>query len=563
MLGITFAWLICGFTFVTFGKLLINLCNIFLKNDGVYGFTATYFLGTCFVGTILSFLSIFLPINYTVGWVLFFISVLYTLYSYGVKRDLYWSEWFSRIKEVSLTVKLMIATVLVIIICCNLIPPFLTDMRLYYLQNILWNESYSVVPGLGNIHGRFGFNSNILLLASAFSFSNIFSVRIYAVVALSVFILISWILTKVDTYKGLLPKIGLILICFVFIFGYQSSLSSPSTDILPNAIVLFILLNTIFNVKSYTDSPLIYSVLAVYAVTLKLSVAPICLFFVYIIITRIKQKSYKPVVWLIVLSIVVLLPWIVRNVIITGYLIYPFPAIDIFSFDWKIPKSLVSDEKEWVLSWARMPGLGLEEYREMAGGEWLKFWLLRHIRGMKLFLLLYCIAAVSPVVIFILRKKNILKTFEDILPWLVAFCGFIFWFVLAPDGRFGLSFIIVSAIIPLFYIQLNIAANSKRIIYRTIFCMLFLFIITNVVDMFSRSKDSSKDILSYLYLPGDVRFVIDNNKTEFQIMKAGNIDVFIPDNMLCSDHSIPCAPYRVNNLEMRGEAIKDGFRIKQ
>lgn len=562
MFAILFAWLFCGFTFVTFGKLLTDFCNLFLKN-GVYGFTATYFLGICFVGTILSFLSIFLPINYIVGFSLFFIAVLYLVYRYTIKKDYFWSKWLSLIKKLSFSAKLMIAAVMLIIVCFNLVPPFFTDMRLYYLQTILWNESYSVIPGLGNIHGRFGFNSNILLLTSAFSFNNIFSVRIYAVLTLSVFLLISWILTKVDSMKVLFPKIGLILLCFLFLFGYHSYLSSPSTDILPNVIVLFILLNAIINSKSYTNNPLIYSMLAVYAVTLKLSVVPICLFFVYIIITQIKQKSYKPVALLIILSIIVLLPWIVRNVIITGYLIYPFPAIDIFSFDWKVPKSLVLDEKESVLSWARMPGLGLEEYREMADGEWLKFWLLRHLRGGKIYLVTYCISAISPVVIFVLRRKRLLQTFEDVLPWLVAFCGFIFWFFLAPDGRFGLSFILVSAIIPLLYIKSNIAVNYVNIICRTVSCLLFVFILINAIDIFSKVKDSSKDILSYLYLPEDIRSVIDNNKTEFQKIKVDNIDVFIPDNMLCSDHPIPCAPFRVNNLEMRGETIKDGFRIKQ
>ena len=81
--------------------------------------------------------------------------------------------------------------------------------------------------------------------------------------------------------------------------------------------------------------------------------------------------------------------------------------------------------------------------------------------------------------------------------------------------------------------------------------------------MFLRLKDNSKGILSYLYLPGDVSSVINNNKTEFRVVKVDNLDVFIPNNMLCSDHPIPCVPYRVNNLEMRGETIKDGFRIKQ
>ncbi len=563
MLSVLFVWLICGFTFLVFGKLLIDTCNFFMGEKSSYGIAATFFLGIALVGTLLSFISLWAPVNSFTGCMFFFFAVICTLLLYVGKKDLFWKDWFNKVKQTPLSTKWMIVTVAVIVIFSNLSPPFLSDMKLYYQQTILWNESYRVIPGLGNIHGRFGFNSNILLLSSAFSFHNIFSVRIYAILTLSIFVLIGWILTKADSFKTFLPKIGLVFLCFLFVLGYQYFLSSPSTDLLPNIIVLFILLNAVFDSKSYTNNPLLYSVLAIYALTLKLSVVPVCLFFVYIIITQFKEKNYRPVVLLVIFSFITILPWLIRNVIITGYLIYPFPSIDIFSFDWKIPEALAVEEKDWVSSWARMPGLSVDEYRAMPDGEWLKFWLLRHIRGMHLFLFVYFLAAVSPLIMFILKKKKVISSFAEILPWLVAFCGFIFWFVLAPDARFGLSFIGATAIIPFLYMKVSFISKYRNIVYKGLFYGLFFYLIINISDIFFKVKDDSKDILSYLYLPEDVRYVTEKDKTQFKVMKVGNIDVYIPNNMLCSDHPIPCAPYMNNNLEMRGEVIEDGFRIKQ
>ncbi|EMO63800.1 hypothetical protein LEP1GSC133_1179, partial [Leptospira borgpetersenii serovar Pomona str. 200901868] len=37
--------------------------------------------------------------------------------------------------------------------------PFAYDSGLYHIQSIKWIQEYSVVPGLANLHGRFGFNS--------------------------------------------------------------------------------------------------------------------------------------------------------------------------------------------------------------------------------------------------------------------------------------------------------------------------------------------------------------------------------------------------------------------
>jgi len=561
MLSVCLAWIICGFTFLVFGKLLISICNSFLKEKGSYGLVATYFIGICFIGTLLSFLSLFVPINSTLGLSLFFIAILYAGYLQIIKKDTTWGVWLNKFLQLSPFTKWTILIILVIVLIYNLTPPFLTDMQLYYMQTILWNESYPVIPGLANIHGRFGFNSNILLLSSAFSLNDIFPVRIYGILSLSIFMLISWVLVKIENLTSFIPKIALLFLCFMFIWGYNFFMSSPSTDILPNVIVLFIILNAVFDKSSYINKPLLYSILPIYAITLKLSVVPICLFFVYILIVMLKNKAYNSIIVLLSLSVLTILPWLIRNIIITGYLIYPFPSIDIFSFDWKIPQHLAEEEKGYVSSWARMPGLTLEEYTNMPFGEWIKFWLLRHIHYLKLFLLTYCLAGISPLIMLLLKKKKTINTFQDIFPWFIAFCGFVFWFVLAPDGRFGLSFILAAALIPALFIKINVKIKKQAILYKLIACVFLLLIVHNVTDSFIKVP-INKNIISYLYIPASFTDLEDRKVPEFTTIKAGNIDIYIPDNSLCSDHPIPCAPYPVNNLEMRGDKIEDGFRIK-
>src|SRR5712691_3435962 len=43
------------------------------------------------------------------------------------------------------------------------------DAGIYYIPTILWNGMAAVIPGLANVHGRFGYNNGALILASVLS----------------------------------------------------------------------------------------------------------------------------------------------------------------------------------------------------------------------------------------------------------------------------------------------------------------------------------------------------------------------------------------------------------
>lgn len=58
----------------------------------------------------------------------------------------------------------------------------------------------------------------------------------------------------------------------------------------------------------------------------------------------IRSKEWKKIGIYLLCGCVVLAPWLVRNVLISGWLIYPFAAIDLFSVDWKIPASYLQNE---------------------------------------------------------------------------------------------------------------------------------------------------------------------------------------------------------------------------
>ena len=73
--------------------------------------------------------------------------------------------------------------------------------------------------------------------------------------------------------------------------------------------------------------------------TFKLSAGMLVILALYPAVCLIRSKEWKKIGIYLLCGCVVLAPWLVRNVLISGWLIYPFAAIDLFSVDWKIPAS--------------------------------------------------------------------------------------------------------------------------------------------------------------------------------------------------------------------------------
>lgn len=561
MLITLLAWCVCTFIFLAFGRILIGICNVFLKK-GRYGLCDTFFFGICFTGTILSVLSLWSPINTITGWGLFTVSILYFLYSYIYKKDYFFSEAIKKVKDLSASAKIMSSIAIGTVLFFCLLPPFLSDMKLYYWQTIMWNETYPVIPGLGNIHGRFGFNSNILLLTSALSFNDIFGFRIYVILGLCMSVFFVWIINKISRSESFIQQVALILFCFAFIHFYYLFVSSPSTDILPNILVSYILLKALLEKNVIKNSPLIFLVLPIYAVTLKLSVIPICLFCVYIAIQLLREKEYKTLAFITVLALIVTVPWCTRTVVLTGYLIYPYASLDLFNFDWKIPAEIVDIEQRWVTSWAKMPGISYEQFEKMPIEDWLKIWMARRVNFMKINTAVLCLSGISVLMISWIWKTSKKVSFIQMFVWLVAFCGFIFWFILAPDERFGASFILVTAIAPFMMIRWPVNFKTGQKLSSVLFTILMGFVIYEGLSLFNYQKQN-KSYISYLYSPQTVDASDAKRKVQFTEKKVNTMTLYIPDNSLCSGHKLPCAPHYDERLEMRGKYIKNGFRIKK
>jgi hypothetical protein len=549
---------IVSFIFILFGKSLIFYFN---KNEAkYYSLIDAFFVGLCFVGAILNVWSLFLPTDI---WALaFLVSVSLILF---FSRSKYFVElfknWFNQIKSEKVFLVLILLSTFIVLLY-SLVNPQLYDTYLYHINAIQWNEMYKAVPGLANFHDRFGFNSSMFVLSAGFSFSAIYNQYIFVISSLSFLVFFIWLLKQIYFTKGLVGLFSLLFLYF-FIQQYAFDISSPGTDLLPNILVAFTLLSLLFENNSLEKKQLLYVVIPMFCVTLKLATFPIAIIGI-IALYRNNKNLVLTVRNLFFFGIALILPWLIRNVILTGYIIYPMENLDFFNFDWEVPKQTVSETKKWIYSWARVPFRDYNEVLSMPFKEWFSIWWKASLAKNKLFFILAAIAPFIYGIASFFKKRE--KNYSNLFVICIAYSSFILWIFTAPDFRFSFSFILILALSPLLILKdfiKKIKTVFNPFLITFLFCSLFL-ISKNGYELF-RKDYSSKKIREHLYLPMDIYYVKENGNIQFNSIlystPTGNkIELFetLKKELQCFD-KFPCTPNLTSGCRLRGKSLEDGF----
>lgn len=512
--------------------------------------------GLIFTNTLVCWLSLLFPINQYI-LLFFFIGSLFLVFSFRKElkdilvklgkdiRSDYWIIFF-------------VLAGLMLSVCY----PGNNDTALYHLQTIKWIEDYHVVPGLANVHGRFGFNPNVFTLYALTSLKFIFNQEVFSL-NFSVFIIfIGYLL---DNLRKQYIQNG---ISNIFIFNFiitafaltLPNLSSPAPDYLATVIPLYIMVRAI-NLPDQGDNlksivPLLF--LAVYCLTVKLSTLPIFLLFLLLTPQIIKLRTRKLAGYSLIIILIVT-PWIMRNVILSGWLIYPFPSVDLFRFDWKVPLSKVIFEKEAVTGWARYPHPNYPEVLKMSLKQWVPIWWGTLMKRMQICIIL---AILCPLIGFIgILTKSIRMGFFKRATVATATIGIIFWFLMAPDFRFGSAFVPTAAFCGLLFIpfEWKLDRHINRYFYIAMM-LLFVFFTYNNKHYVDRTVFHDLFYSNRMVVPSKIKIPADRNFRELPV-KGGTVYVPVVGDQ-CYDHNIPCAPNYDSTLTLRGHDFELGFRTQ-
>lgn len=310
--------------------------------------------------------------------------------------------------------------------------PYNYDTGLYHAQAIQWIEKYGCVKGLGNLHNRFAYNSSFMCLQALYSWhfivnQSLHSMNTYLAIVMMGYVMFSFRFFKEK--KEIIPdclNIAILVYC-----GYSlSSLPSPNTDFWPMILMLYVLSRWLR--CTMVEEEVLLCVFAVYGTTVKLSVGFLVLMAVAPLVVLIKQKNWRTIGSGISAGVLIAAPFLIRNVIISGYLLYPYPMLDLFDVDWKMPAYTVNFDRLEIMAWGRalddvyLHGEGFREW----GPVWFRDLNVAQER----------LIVVNIVLILLLFLYCVIKR-KSCQRWLTLFfisvIGLLAWFFSAPLIRYG------------------------------------------------------------------------------------------------------------------------------
>ncbi len=434
------------------------------------------------------------------------------------------------------------------------------DTGLYHAQSIRWIEEYGVVKGLGNLHCRLAYNSSAFSLSALYSFSFLGGQSYHCAAGFLAFLLAAVCSRVLDAWKRkklLLSDVARFMGIYYLLIIFDEMVS-PASDYFMVLTVFYIVIRYLDLVEEGEKDWIPYGLLAlacVYTVSLKLSAALIILLAVKPAAMLIKEKNVKGIAGFIALGVCILAPYLVRNVLISGWLVYPLTAIDLFSVDWKIPEWIAQYDAKEIQVWGR----GLKDvarYGEPAR-VWIKEWFAGQGALDKLFII--TAAAAVPVSVAALAAaavKGLEEQRDLMLAAVTVNFSFLCWLFSAPLIRYGCVYVWLAAPITFGGLALWLVRKEG---WGNYFWGMIYFLITaaGIYKFFAFGKE-----VAAAYTPEYFIYQKEYENFEMESYEIEGIKFYYPrEGDRAGYEAFPSSPSKAD-IGLRGPGIRDGFQYK-
>lgn len=332
---------------------------------------------------------------------------------------------------------------------------YLTDTNLYHAQSIRWLEEYGALKGLGNIQSRASYNSSFFPLTALYSMKYLFGQSMHTVQGLLALLLAGECtsLGKILTRKhALLSDFARIAAVYYLTLLYKQIIS-PTSDYAVMIVLFYVFIRWLALLDEREESEVPYALLCMvgaYTVTLKLTAGLVLLLVLKPLIRLIRKGKVLHILGYVVTGVIIVAPYLIRNVIISGWLLYPSTAIDLFPVDWKVPKVIADADAFQIRSW----GKGIHEYGifENLPSSWMPNWFVTMLTSTeKVLILLDALAILVILVLGVLllvqsllhRTRRITVNSDRLLVLVTLMVSFLFWLMSAPLTRYGYTYILL------------------------------------------------------------------------------------------------------------------------
>ena len=586
MVEVLVSWIFIGITSYVIG---FELLEILCKLTGVQADSANIpcshkqvlrcLLGLCAVNVYAEVFSFFSGVGMWADYLLMF-ACLFIVF---MDRERIGNAFNKTSGDTGRVIRTGIYAVFVIIMAYGTSRGYMHfDTNLYHAQAIHWIEDYGVVPGLANLQSRFGYNS------AEFALNALFGLKWYTgrslhtsagfFALLSAFVVIG---IKGAAYKDesnrlcLKPRISdYIRIGLIFYLGMIfTEMISPASDYYATLLMFDIMIlwfdaigekcNRIMSTDKQGTPDCsgasdqralqgILCILLVYAITIKLSLAPLVLLALIPGIYWVRSKNTRAVITCLLSGLIISVPYFIRGFFISGWILYPSTLIKIGSPDWQIPKGMAQYDAREIGMWGR--GITrAEDWADVTAFNWMGNWFTGlHIMEKTLVLSMFMAVVIIAVFCIIsLVKKS--KDIELLLPLVIISIGSVFWFCSAPLIRYGYAYLCILPFAAFGFLMTGTELKNIRIsgmVFAIVFFAVFGLRLFNLCRDIVTFRSSQYYVNQQDYIDGDAFTYTVDGMTIYVAEDSGQIGYY----------KIPSTVEERHDFELRGTDISDGFR---
>src|SRR5258706_850682 len=483
-------------------------------------------------------------------------------------------------------------------------PALNADSGLYHFTSVRWATSYPIVPGLGNLHYRLAFNSSYFLYVASLDIGAWAHESHHLANGFLLLVLLTQIVLSVVKLVDRVERLkvynifDIVLLPSVLKEALGTNVSSPSPDLAVFVLgvvvshqLLVLLANSHYSRRESGYAVFWITALAAVGITVKLSflILGSATSLLAVIVWFVRGRSEyrtddkRALTWAAIFVAAVLVPWMTRGVILSGYIAYP-AVTGSFPVEWRIPDSAVVEVAQDTRAWARQPGGYTDPKKVLSDWGWLAPWAYRvSISHFDVVIPLLLAFAGCIFTIFYRNAKNSEAKFTRV-QWsflLPSLASLVFWFLVAPDPRFsGASFWVLGAGEGTFAAQgLGTSLNRRTIRLAAFTCFAIVGVLVNgmingkalVLWRVLNLKNPLKafhDLSTNLTNPGQIfRSLIITEPGENSgfyatplvlldtVRTRSGLIIYVPKEgtAKCWNAPLPCARRAIPNLRLRQE----------
>ena len=561
MLIIILSWIYILFTSINLGFGLDEISNLKQNN-----FAITSILGLIATTILASIWAFFGRINMEFHIFLLLLNSLLFL-KYNSEIRLKYQLFVEELKNLNVSLQLFLSIITILIIAQCSTAPFIIDNESYYIQTIKWLNEYGFVKGLANLHIFFGQTSGWHILQSAYNFSflypNFNDVSGFCLLLGNVFAIFKLNAYLTNENKNYLV-VGLVPLANLFFFQF---ISAPSPD-LPVYILTFILFY--YFTKDFSNTRIerfnLISILVFYMIFIKPIFFPFLLFPITLLLFN-YQNLYKKLLSVTVIGFLFGVIFISKNIIITGFPLFPLSNFQFLTFDFSVPKDVVN----FYFNDARLYRFFVtnREYHSLTTFQIATKWLFSSKINALFNIVTIVVMTVSPAIIYkFYNKKSIW------IIYLVTVVQMFFLIFSSPIFRFFIH-------LTLFFIFLIFASwlpLKKYIMSVYMVCIVIVVVVLFSPISFNGLTTNKLISKNSNFSVQNIVFPHNNTKTEMQYKAEtiGNLKYNSPINnsffWRTGNGELPCinkdqldyfAHYLSVYPQMRTPDLKDGFYAKR